>query len=209
VEEKLIAAFPSVVRYQIELGGSYCNLGNLSRDHGHTADSLPWYDRAIRTLTPIYEKDRRDVMAKEFLRNSYLGRAIVCGQLKKHAEAVKDWDKIVELSPAPERPPLRASRAIARLEAGRVADAVAEVAELTKGSEWSADDRYNFACVYAVASGKVADKKQEYAGRAMELLRQAVTAGYKDAAHMSKDTDLDVLRGREDFKKLLAELEAR
>jgi hypothetical protein len=38
------------------------------------------------------------------------------------------------------------------------------------------------------------------------LLRRAVQAGYRDAAHMWKDPDLDALRGREDFKKLLAEL---
>ena len=42
----------------------------------------------------------------------------------------------------------------------------------------------------------------------MDLLQKAVKAGYKDAAHMKKDPDLDPLRAREDFKKLLAELEA-
>ena len=41
----------------------------------------------------------------------------------------------------------------------------------------------------------------------MDLLNHAVKAGYKDAAHMKKDTDLDPLRDREDFKKLMAELE--
>jgi hypothetical protein len=41
----------------------------------------------------------------------------------------------------------------------------------------------------------------------MELLQKAVQAGYKDVAHMKMDTDLDALREREDFKKLLAELE--
>ena len=40
----------------------------------------------------------------------------------------------------------------------------------------------------------------------MELLINAVQAGYKDAAHMKKDTDLDPLRKREDFEKMLADL---
>ena len=31
-------------------------------------------------------------------------------------------------------------------------------------------------------------------------------AGYKDAFPIAKDTDLDPLRNRDDFKKLLAEL---
>ena len=42
----------------------------------------------------------------------------------------------------------------------------------------------------------------------MELLHKAVKAGYKDAAHMAKDKDLDALRDREDFKKLVAEMGA-
>ena len=42
----------------------------------------------------------------------------------------------------------------------------------------------------------------------MAWLKQAVAAGYKDAAHMERDKDLDALRDREDFKKLLAELGA-
>lgn len=40
----------------------------------------------------------------------------------------------------------------------------------------------------------------------MALLHRAVKAGYKDAAHMAKDTDLDPLRERGDFKKLMREL---
>ena len=36
---------------------------------------------------------------------------------------------------------------------------------------------------------------------------EAVSRGYKNAAHMKKDTDLDPLRQREDFQKLIAELE--
>ena len=76
--------------------------------------------------------------------------------------------------------------------------------KLTKASKWSADHWYNFACIYAVASGQVPAKKQEYADRAMELLQKAVESGWKDADHVAKDGDLDVLRDREDFKKLLA-----
>ncbi len=40
----------------------------------------------------------------------------------------------------------------------------------------------------------------------MELLRNAVKAGWNDAAQMEKDTDLDAIRGRDDFKKLIEEL---
>jgi hypothetical protein len=41
----------------------------------------------------------------------------------------------------------------------------------------------------------------------MRLVRDAVNKGYKDVVHMKKDTDLDPLRQREDFQKLVAELQ--
>ena len=50
---------------------------------------------------------------------------------------------------------------------------------------------------------------QFYADQAMAMLRDAVAKGYKDADHMKKDKDLDPLREREDFKNVVAELEAR
>jgi hypothetical protein len=108
----------------------------------------------------------------------------------------------------------RASRAISRFKAGQLSAAVAEIAELTAAGSnktelatVNGDLWYSFGCVYAVASAKVADKKEEYAKRAVELLHQAVKAGYKDYPHMTRDSDLDPLRDREDFKKLMAELE--
>ena len=79
---------------------------------------------------------------------------------------------------------------------------------------------YNAACYRAVTSATVmvdpktpaADATRlatEEADRAMAWLHRAVAAGFKDAGHMLKDTDLDALRGREDFKKLLAQLNAQ
>lgn len=48
----------------------------------------------------------------------------------------------------------------------------------------------------------------EEADRAMIWLKQAVAAGYRNAAHIRQDSDLDTLRDREDFEQLLAELQA-
>src|SRR5262249_53479577 len=123
-------------------------------------------------------------------------------------EAVKDWDRTVELSPETEQPSYRASRALSCVKAGQSAEAVLEVEELTQSSNWSAAHWYNFACVYAVASGKDSAKKQEYADRAMEFLRKAVNGGPKDPSQLAKNAAFDPLRQREDFQKLLAELEA-
>jgi hypothetical protein len=47
------------------------------------------------------------------------------------------------------------------------------------------------------------------ADEAMALLKQAVAKGYKNAAHMKQDKDLAPLCQRDDFKKLVAELEGK
>jgi serine/threonine protein kinase/tetratricopeptide (TPR) repeat protein len=204
--EKLVVNFPTVPAYQVGLGGLCCNFGILVSASGRPSDCLVWFDKAILTLTPVYEHDRGFAVPGQFLRNSYAARAEAYGLLHKYAEAVRDLDKAVELSTNKEQPKLRAERSIVRLMAGQVAEAMAEVAELSKTPNWNAGQWYDFACVYAVASGKFADKKQEYADGAMELLRRAVQAGYRDAAHVKQDSDLDSLRGRDDFQQLLAEL---
>jgi tetratricopeptide (TPR) repeat protein len=198
-----------VPEYRVELGGTYCNLGNLVRDSGKPADSLAWFHKAIDTLRPLHEQEPRAVMARLFLRNSYRGRARTQDRLGKYAEAVKDWDRAIQLSARAEQPRMRAGRASTQVRAGQVAEAVAEVAELAKSGSGPASQWYDFACVYAVAAGKVADKKQQYGDRAMELLHKAVKAGFENASYMKKDTDLGPLRDRDDFEKLLAGLEAK
>ena len=80
-----------------------------------------------------------------------------------------------------------------------------------------ADSLYAAACFRAITAGVQAKNPaadaarlaKDDADRAMQWLHKAVQAGYKDSAHMKKDTYLDPLREREDFKKLLADLEAK
>ena len=209
IDRKLADEFPNVQSYQVNLGGNYCNLGILMRVQGKSTESLEWFEKAVKVLTPVHEKEPRDTNAKGFLRNSLRSRAEIYDRTGKHFEAVNDWDKVINLSPTSEQPEQRASRASSRVRAGLVVEAVAEVAELTKSLNWNASQWYDFACIYSLATSKFADKKQEYAGRAIELLTKAVKAGYKDAAHMATDTDLDPLRNRDDFKKLLVDLQKK
>ncbi len=207
--EQLAAKYPAVPAYRISLGNNCKNFGNLLRREGKPAESLEWLDRAIQTLQPVHEKNPHDTSAKTFLRDSHFGRAQTYDRLKKYAAAVQDWERAIALSPPDEQRQYRGGLALSQLNRGKFAEAIAELTELTKSEDWNASQWYNFSCAYSLASGKLADKKQEYADRAMELLQRAVKAGYKDTAHMEKDTDFAPLRGRDDFKKLLADLEAK
>jgi hypothetical protein len=57
-------------------------------------------------------------------------------------------------------------------------------------------------------SADAAKKADVEADRAMDWLRKAVAAGYRNAEQMAADAELYALRGRDDFRKLVAELGA-
>jgi serine/threonine protein kinase/tetratricopeptide (TPR) repeat protein len=78
------------------------------------------------------------------------------------------------------------------------------------------DSLYSAACFRSITASllRAADKSpganapsDEEANRAMAWLKQAIAAGFKNAAHMKEDKDLDALRSREDFKKMMATME--
>src|SRR5262249_822024 len=145
---------------------------------------------------------------REGLVDSYAGRARTLYRRGSYRSALADWDKAIELSTEAGRAALRIGRATSRLQVGPAPEAMAEAADLRKATTLTPDQGYECACIYAVATGKIPDKKEEYANRAMELLRKTVQAGWKYAAHLPDDTDLDSLRRRADFEKLKSEFEA-
>src|SRR5262249_18776896 len=66
----------------------------------------------------------------------------------------------------------------------------------------------------AERDSRLAEQKRKelasvYAEQALALLRQAVSKGFMDADFLRKNEDLEALRSREDFQRLLRELEAK
>ena len=92
---------------------------------------------------------------------------------------------------------------------------VAELWEKRNGTD--ANSLYDAACYRAITAAAIraSDKSPQgakqadaEADRAMAWLKKAVAAGLNNASHMAADHDLDDLRGREDFKALVAGLKA-
>jgi hypothetical protein len=114
-------------------------------------------------------------------------------------------------------------RTNARARSGDHARAEVDANELAKDESASSDAFYDLACIFSLSAAAAAkDTKlpeperdklpDKYAARAVELLAKAGASGhFKDPArveHLKKDSDLDPLRTREDYKKLLANLES-
>jgi serine/threonine-protein kinase len=212
IREKLAADFPKEPQYGVDLGGSQVNFGNLCGKSQRPQEALHWFARSIETLEGVQRRAKADVTAQTFLRNAHAGRAQAFQDLKRYAEAAEDWNEAVELSPKAERLPLCINRAANRVRAGQVDAALAEAEELAKTPHPAI--LYDAACVFALAADRRDEpagslSKEECAKRAVALLQQAIAKGWKDVEHVKKDDDLKALRGRDDFKKLVVELEAK
>jgi serine/threonine protein kinase/tetratricopeptide (TPR) repeat protein len=76
------------------------------------------------------------------------------------------------------------------------------------------DSMYEMACMWSAsamltqASGKSAKDATADADRAVAWLRKAIAADYKDVRRLREEQVLDILRDRQDFQKLLADLQA-
>jgi tetratricopeptide (TPR) repeat protein len=100
---------------------------------------------------------------------------------------------------------------------GRHAEAAAAAEDMARGFPDNGLGLYNAACALSQCKALAAkgsqptgakreELRQTYADRAMHLLRQAVQHGFKAAAQIDSDSDLDPVRGRADFEELLESL---
>ena len=224
LRKKLSAENPRNPEHPIELGGICCNLG-IALQKSDTAKSLDWYAQAINTLQSVTVNGRHphSAVRRNFLVKSHLGRALLLESLKRHSQAITHWAAAAELAPqGPFRQRLRVSLCYSRAFAGDFREAVAELKEIT-------DERipvpllYTVASAYSLAAGAVlrdatippAKRKElseEYASRAVAVLNKARKLGYFSKSTtiqiMKKDSDIDPLRSRQDYKKLLRQLES-
>jgi serine/threonine protein kinase/tetratricopeptide (TPR) repeat protein len=219
VMEKLATEFPRVPEYQRDLAAAYNGLGNLLTHVGKHAAA----EATFRQATAVYEK-----LAAEYpdvpqylieLGVSQYNFATTLSQALQHPRALEWCDKaIATLETALRQVPAdvyvrnllsnsHVVRACCVVRAGQIGPAIREVVEWVKDADgWTV---YNAACVYALASaaGTIeAGQRETYARRAVELLRQAAEQGGSNAAFLQHDEDLSSLHGRDDFKKLVAEL---
>jgi serine/threonine protein kinase/Flp pilus assembly protein TadD len=215
--ERLNADFPGVPGYLVNLGGSYCNSGNMFRDGGQSEAALDWFKKAITTLEPVLAQEPRLTIAREFLRNSHWSRALALDDLGRRTEATRDWERALELDDGANGATFRLRILRNKRDAAGCLAAAAEFEALNPGGTVG---MYEAACNRAVCAAAILEDPKtpaadatrlarEQADLAMAWLRKTIDAGYHNAVLVKHDTNLDALREREDFKKLLAELEAK
>jgi tetratricopeptide (TPR) repeat protein len=190
--QNAIDANPTVTGYRNNQAFFFKNLGIHLGQLGRHKEALDAFWKSVGLLRPLADADPTDVMYRRNLVASYAGVASALVSMGKAEEEVLEYDKAARL----------------------YRESITILQELEKPTA-TGHDLYNLACGYAVLHGlarkKVSDQisaEAEAAGeQAVAMLRRAIAAGFRDAAHMRKDTDLDSMRERPDFEKLLADLE--
>jgi serine/threonine protein kinase len=199
---------PSTLMSMNNLAVSYFALGRH-------ADALKLREEALALRHARLGPDHPDTL------QSMWGVAESLAQLERGAEAVPVIDECVRRATGkvvePDLLPGVTGIRLRHFEKARDAAGCRQTAEMWEDlKRTDADSLYNAARLRAVTAAVLraadtsaagSEQAEAEADRAMAWLKQAVAAGYKDAAHVKQDKDLDALRDRADFTKLMAQLE--
>jgi serine/threonine protein kinase/tetratricopeptide (TPR) repeat protein len=208
-----LAANPAASRARIDLRRAYRGLGLILERARKFEAALDAFDKAIAVNDPPPDGQDMQVNHEWDLHcGALIGRAICLDALGREAEAQAAWKAMYRYS-GESAAKWSGPRAMHLAHNGRPERAVrlAEETWLRPGKE----HHYNAACAYATASadcGLPPQRKEELARRAVALLQEARATGYFDdparVAHARADADLNPVRARDDFKNLMATLEA-
>jgi tetratricopeptide (TPR) repeat protein len=230
--KQLAADFPSRTEYRQELAGIHNNRGILLRDTGRPKVAEQDYGQALS----IQKQLAADFPNQPDLRNALAGTCVNLAMLYVQQgnwaaarQVLREGrpHHLAALKANPRHPTYRQFyrnhlSVLTGVLAGQLEqqDAV-RTAETYRDLGWNAPaDAYDAACFLSrcipiVAKHDKLDDPQRqdaakfYSDGAMKLLRNAARKGYQDVAHMKKDTNLDPLRQRQDFQKLVAEMASK
>jgi tetratricopeptide (TPR) repeat protein len=182
LHRRLAADFPNVPDFHNDLAGALVNLALLRRDQGQLDEARGLLQEAVPHHQAALAVSPRHPAYRQFYRNNRLALGETFLRLGRHAEAAAAADELARAAVRPAEDLYQAGRHLARC---------VPLAE---------NDRQ-------LPEARRKEQAREYAGRALAALRQAVDKGWKDAARLRQDPDLNPLHSRDDFRQLLADLE--
>jgi len=207
--QKLAEDNPTDGQAQVDLAATYGAFAHLQQQVKQYEQAIESYGRGLKVLQAMKDQGRLPSANERWI--GIIEQSI---QRCKHATmALGDWKTLLE-QPADLLPVLLDLRGTELVKEGRTAEAVQAVAKLRELKTGTAGQLYNAACVYSLAAASVAKDKPElladeralrdgYADEAVATLREAVAAGWKDFAHIKKDSDLDAIRQHPGYKAIV------
>jgi serine/threonine-protein kinase len=219
VRDRLARDNPSAALLQSDKAQAQDNLGITLRSAGRRREAREAFALALKTRERIVEEHPGVPGYRSTLGGSLNNLAVIeideqrLPQARAYLERAIDHQRAA-LATSPDHPDYRQFlvqhlRNLATVERalGRPVDSSRYAREMAALMPRDPVELYNVACYLAesarIASGEL---KSELAAESVRTLRQAVSAGWSDAAHAARDGDLVILQARPDFRQLVAEL---
>jgi serine/threonine protein kinase/tetratricopeptide (TPR) repeat protein len=232
IQKQLATDFLDRPEFRQELAESHENLGLLLSAIGRLADAEAAYHDALSIRKQLAAEFPTQPDIQNDLAATLLKRSMLSIQRREFAAAKADLEQAqphhqAALKANPRHPDYRYSYRnnlwkLTTAEAGQRDQAAAlRAAQRLRDLGWEpAANAYDatsalIECISIVAKHERLDEQQRraalefYGDQAVAMLRFAVSKGFRDVARLKKDKELDAVREREDFKKLLAELEKK
>jgi tetratricopeptide (TPR) repeat protein len=206
--------------YLYALCGALNNWGNVAASQGRHEVALERFGRGIDRVELALRDEPNLGGLRTVARDLNGARAIVLMGLGRHADAVPDWNRVIDLESEPaRRREYRVNRLAALVHTSDYASGIEEAAILIR-EQPSGDgaSAYNLGCVYALAStsagrdGRLEPEDRQrraraYANEARAWLRRASAAGFfrdpGNCDHARTDPDLAPLADHAEFLELL------
>ncbi|OJW26509.1 MAG: hypothetical protein BGO49_12320 [Planctomycetales bacterium 71-10] len=209
--ERALAAQPDVPSHAADLCDLAVNRGNLLRNGGKPERAVEQLSEGLRRIAPLVADDPASSRLRQTLQNLHGARAQSFEALGRYADAMPDWDAVVEAQgDRPGRLGLRFLGLLCAARGGQAARVRDEAAAILDHPDepLKAADRYNVACALALATAAPGGDLDGPSRAAMldraaaELARAlAEDPALREAAR--GDSDLAALAGRDDFRKLV------
>lgn len=165
--------------------------------------SLIWLDRAEKEIQPIRER-WPDMQVNTYFKNILISRIQALTMLRRFEETLPLFDRVIELAIPQELPFHRSMKICATIRAGQLDGQLEAMETLLTDHPAAFALRIAAARAYAIASEHDSLRKEQLSGRAMELLTDLASDGLVIHTLLAQERDLDSLRGRSDFQKLLS-----
>jgi serine/threonine protein kinase len=210
--DSLPAGNQRVARYAIKLSEKLWVLGKPK-------EALDWQNLVINWLEAGLRQQSLSDSQRMALPHTYFIRAGLLVELGRHKQAMDDFDRALEAKRGPPFDlPCRLARAVCLARIGDHGHATAEAETLGADARATPGHLCEVACAYALSveavrrdamlpSAERTNLAERYGARAVALLARANAAGFfEDPTNLEllkNDPDLDALRPRADFEKLL------
>ncbi len=217
--QKLFDGTPEDLTARTYLARSLHGLGGLLRVTGRRTEAMELFRRVLELRERLARDDRSDSQRQSQLAET-LNEMALCEMRPGHwTEAREFLTRAVELerkvlSSAPDDPAIRqilrrhlTNLAKVHRELAQPEEAIRTARELAELSPGNPAALYQAACELSLTVPLLKGASQQaLATQAVETLRQAVAAGWRDAGRTSRDPAFFPLHDRDDFRRLLDNL---